>query len=363
MRFHRTLVWLLGALCSFGIAWLAGAIFHDSIRSVAWDETLQSYVARPGSLIRHRQEGWADTPIGLHGLETSYGPLINGESDARGPLFLLWGDSVVEGHQVAPEYKMMNVFNQSSGEQELRGIPVGFSGRSVADYVFDLTRYEALDPRIRGHVILVARMQDVLPGMHKPDMARFLSLPWRLEPGEQHISDAALRYGPLLQKYRLDMLQYLFSQVRDYDFRFAPGRAELMRKRAGIKRSRRATAAPGIEQGWEFLLTTLREKTEGFVVFVLMPNVPSVMDGEVRTWDYDAELKQHFAAECEKQGIAVVDTTSRFVELYEQTGQLPFGFFNWPSHPSHLNRNGHALVAQSLRAFFASEQGRRLYQN
>jgi hypothetical protein len=57
-----------GFVFAFFFIWAVAAVFADSVTVYAWDSLLETFVRGPGSVIRQRGEGWADTPIGRHGL-------------------------------------------------------------------------------------------------------------------------------------------------------------------------------------------------------------------------------------------------------------------------------------------------------
>lgn len=66
----------------------------------------------------------------------------------------------------------------------------------------------------------------------------------------------------------------------------------------------------------------------------------------VRTDDsYQVEI---FRQCCEQNGIRFVDVTDNFVEHFNSTYELPYGFANTQMGTGHLNKLGHGIVAETL---------------
>ena len=333
--------WAAGAAASFVLVWALAAVIDGSLHSAVWDEALQRYVLAPGSVIRHRSEGWADMEVGRHGLSVDGAAVL----DSGEPVFLMWGDSLVAAHQVSEERKAIALYNAQVPPGAAKGVAVGRSGAGVPDDFFEVPAFEALYPRIRGHILTITKMKDVLPGGNNPGWARFLADPWRLEPGHMEVSELSLKYAPVLQRLRLDLLYQLYAGVRDHDFRFLPGDVSS----AALPESGSRRVPLDMEEGWDFLIDALRSRIRKPWVFLYLPMYPHVDHGTVVLSDVEEGLKQRFKAVCEAKGVVFLDASDQFRALYEEEGKLPFGFFNLPPGPTHLNVDGHRALAAFLR--------------
>lgn len=101
-RRGRTLLkWLLGLAIATAGAWVWSAPFVRSVVVYVPDEVLGTHVAKSGQVYRFRDEGWADTRFGRHGLVG-----IDDVAVVPGPKVAIWGDSFVVGYQVADEEKV-----------------------------------------------------------------------------------------------------------------------------------------------------------------------------------------------------------------------------------------------------------------
>ena len=83
------------------------------------------------------------------------------------------------------------------------------------------------------------------------------------------------------------------------------------------------------------------------LIIVYHPSLILNEDGTASA-NVDQELSEFFATCCEKNGIIFLDMSNQFLESYENESILPHGFTNTSIGTGHLNKNGHALIAESL---------------
>ena len=83
------------------------------------------------------------------------------------------------------------------------------------------------------------------------------------------------------------------------------------------------------------------------LIIVYHPSLILNDDGTASA-NVDKELSEFFAACCEQNGIMFLDMSNRFLESYENEAKLPHGFANTSIGTGHLNKNGHAMIAESL---------------
>lgn len=345
LSFRKIRIWLIGFIISGLFIWVVSAVFVNSLSSFVWDDVLEKYVYAPGSVIKWRSEGWADTRIGEH-------RFLKGEDRiamSEAPKFIYWGDSQVEALQLSNGRKAMGQFNAISKGKPYYGLTVGAGGRRVADYYFGIPVYERSFPNIMGHVVLLSGLDDVMPGRRK-DHAYYQCDPWRLEPGHAAPPNRmALTYAPFVSAMQLGGFYDVYKSLMGYRFVFAPGQQEA---KAGVDTGPAPEKRCGEEDGWRYLLGELLRETDGFLVFVYCPYTPKLEQGAVSLKNPEEDAKELFARVCSEMGVGFVDLSRTFNEFYRETGRLPRGFFNSPPGAGHLNADGQRLIAEALHEYF-----------
>ncbi len=346
-RSNAYLSWGGGFVCSFLFVWLVAPIFTNSTILWEYDEVLGHYVRKPGSVVLERSEGWAETAINKHGL-IGHGDAVLAKA---GPKFVLWGDSHVEAFQVDDSQKAVSVYNAGAGNGDIKGLAIGESGLSVADYYFDIPKIEHAYSDIVRHVIMLNGMNDVLPCESLSTHSRFAASPWRLE--EEHFTpnDIGLQLGPVVSLLRLEFLYDLYRSVREHVFHFDFGEAT-----ASVDEQVADRPSPlEMTAGWEFLIQALKKQAKGELVFLYCPMTPQLGGGAVTREDPDRRYKTFFFNICQKNGVGVIDLTHSFLRMYDEQHHLPRGFQNSVMGAGHLNERGHAAIAQMLSDYFRKD--------
>lgn len=83
------------------------------------------------------------------------------------------------------------------------------------------------------------------------------------------------------------------------------------------------------------------------VIILYHPPVSLRRDGTMEVADDPAAVEQ-FAALCAENGLIFCDMRDRFQTEYEANHILPYGFANTSIGAGHLNRYGHAMIAEEL---------------
>ena len=90
----------------------------------------------------------------------------------------------------------------------------------------------------------------------------------------------------------------------------------------------------------------LRSSYDGEIIFIYHKQMNIGKDGSI-SFD-DDELFAEFEKACNENNIRIVDMRPVFVEHYEKTQEIPYGFANTRPGNGHLNPLGHRLIAESL---------------
>ena len=94
---------------------------------------------------------------------------------------------------------------------------------------------------------------------------------------------------------------------------------------------------------------TASDKGCTLVVFY-SPSLEIDYNGNVIKREY-TQVQQSFITACGKYGVEFIDMSEAFTAMYETTDRLPFGFSNTAVGTGHINKYGHACVAQELYDF------------
>lgn len=82
-------------------------------------------------------------------------------------------------------------------------------------------------------------------------------------------------------------------------------------------------------------------------IVIYHPAIKLDSDGSI-LFDYNAIALEQFKRLCEKNGICFLDMSDRFKQEYSKSHILPYGFSNSSVGSGHLNKNGHAMIADEL---------------
>ncbi|MBQ3075704.1 MAG: SGNH/GDSL hydrolase family protein [Clostridia bacterium] len=126
-----------------------------------------------------------------------------------------------------------------------------------------------------------------------------------------------------------------------------------------------ATAAPAepvekdyeaYEAGMDAILKKLSGIAEekGFTLSILYHNGIAV-ENKTATCPDDPKTVEIFKKCCEKYNIGFLDVTDRFIDHFNHTYQLPYGFSNTTMGSGHLNKVGHELIADELYKHFTEK--------
>ncbi len=89
------------------------------------------------------------------------------------------------------------------------------------------------------------------------------------------------------------------------------------------------------------------ESTGAKVIIIYHPIYRFAPDGSL-VWPDDHEASVSFAQACKKNGIIFLDMTERFQTEYENNHVFAYGFVNTSVEHGHLNKDGHAMIADEL---------------
>ncbi len=332
--------WLLGLALSLAVAWAAGALFLDTVQPLALDPSVGRYVAMPGTVSRTRSEGWAISRVGERGIRG-----LPGGKLPEGPKVVFQGDSFVEGLQVDDAERMAQVFTRMANQAglALSGVGIGHGGDSLIDSFFRLADYTPVLGPVALQVMILGRIEEVLPDTSRPCRSRFVSSPeFQLERVDCPPSSLGLRLAEPLRILELSAGFEIFLKIQRVTLRLTP---KLPPTSPGPY-----VPAPEASQdaACDYLLARIREQARGPVLLLHVPKVPRLASGRVRLDDPQAALAQVVGRACARNKVPFVDLGPAFIANFQATGNFPRGFFNSPPGTGHLNEEGHRLVAEAV---------------
>ena len=96
------------------------------------------------------------------------------------------------------------------------------------------------------------------------------------------------------------------------------------------------------------LMEKATENAGGLPIIIFYhPGIAIHQDGSIST-NGDSTIIHLFQEVCEENGIYFLDMSDRFQQEYEESYTLPYGFANTSVGSGHLNKYGHAMIADEL---------------
>ncbi len=342
---------------------LAGPHFVSSLQVYEWSPELGDYVFAKGYVHRERGEGWALSRYGDFGLAGTAPACA-----ASDPTVLIWGDSFVEAHNVADAQKAASQVTQAfsqEGRTRLAAAAVGYSYWSVADYYFNIPRYEKLFHPVCHFIVLAEHgLADICP-----DEKRFLSAPAyqfvecaKMDPLKSqemrvlagwHVQDLVLAPWKAARNLAADLQHARF--VPDTGSSPPPENQNSPRQYLSDDSDPNVVMA-----AWTYALATLKSSTKKPIVLISVPEVPALQNGQVCCEDPQSRWNARLAQLCHEQGVGYIDMAQTLVNDYRATGKLSRGFHNGVPGSGHLNARGQYLLSQAICAYLREHFGNSL---
>ena len=323
--------------------WCIGQLFCSSLLVLEYNPRLNKYIYACDNEYHQRYEGWATTKIGHYGVNA-----VPDITAIKGDKIAVWGDSYVEAYHVNDQFKTPCVVNTLF---ENKGIKlfcygVAISGNSIADYYYDIPKYDKLVSNTIAHYIVITSPEDVLPNQ-PADVAYgvYMSDPYRLEisswkPKHQSTKKLFKKYGfgflwepsrKLLTETSLDFLPHVVSE-------------------STIPHDKRCSMVSSMDIGpsINFILAKLKKQTDKKIVLAYCPKIPYLENGQVVTQKKDTEFSLLLMSAAQASGIDFIDLSEHFVRFYRASNKFPRGFHNSKPGEGHFNRHGHRLVAERI---------------
>lgn len=351
----KSLIILLSLSASVLFIWSVGYLFCNSIIYYQYDQKIKKFIHAPGTVYKYRSEGFGSTYKGLYGINA-----IRDISLDNRDKVVVWGDSYVEAHQVDDKYKIPQLVTTKLqlkvNNNEIICFGVGMSADSVADYYFDIPKYEKITKNIRAHFLIITDIRETLPDqLSDTKRGLFRSNPYTLY--QDNWSPEFQTVKKVLGKFRLyfvwDPIKSAIASIKKLNF--LPTIRQDIRHAAN---SRDVKYTDGfLADSWGFLFERLSKQTNIPIVIIYCPIIPIIENGKISYIDKYYEHYPLFKTIVEGYGIHVLDATPAFVRLFEVSGKFPRGFNNSKPSRGHFNVNGHEIVSEIIYSYIVNEIG------
>jgi hypothetical protein len=306
---NAKLKWPISFIASFVFAWIISYIFTNSVSLKIFDKEVDRFVLEPNTQVRMRNEGWATTNIGPHGITGLYVDEFN-----QKPILAIWGDSYIEGFHLKDKEKAGSVITmecRNRDDCDYTGINIGMSGQSIADYYFSIPKYEKVFQSIAMHYIVIPDMMDLEPDNKTASLSQFVSKP-HYEFKKIHYQGTAYRVKSTFHALKLDFVWFLTRNLLNKEYHFLPAFGKAKVDNGTVIEQ----TTVDFSEAWHFLLSSLAKITDKPLTFVYCPTVPTIRNGAIDTVDPDRELAMQFEKMCKAYGFDFINLEDSFLRSW-----------------------------------------------
>ena len=273
---------------------------------------------------------WSDMTEGIgYGKTNDLGYNEADAYNADAPLVAIIGSSHTEALQI-PQKETYTVLLQeqlhNNGKTDVECLNLGKSGHFFNISVSNFEYFADYFPNVECAVIETSNLH-----FTEQELENMLA-------GEYH-KDMSERGGLYALAQKVPYLRLLYKQYQD------------SRKKESGAASAEATPfdydayAMGVDKVMQKISGIASEKE--FSLVILYHSSVQVQNGKGSRVD-DPQQVEIFRQCCEQNGIRFVDVTEQFVEHFNNTYELPYGFSNTTMGTGHLNTLGHSMIADAL---------------
>lgn len=145
-------------------------------------------------------------------------------------------------------------------------------------------------------------------------------------------------------------LRLIYRQIKDYK-NLQAEEAESPEATAGSDTAASESLLDGLLQK----MSVWAEEYSTKIIIVYHPGINIASNGTIELIA-DQNAIALFQRSCENNGILFLDMSDRFKEEYNSSYILPYGFSNSPVGKGHLNKYGHAMIAEELHDLILEEE-------
>lgn len=318
------LKWSLAILISFV---MINAICFLYERQGGWRDTpngASEAVREPYSLLVHGTEGYAITRVDKNGY-------FNPNKALADKYMLIMGSSHTQGKEVSPDKKFSVLVDNSFNDNKyLHTYNIACDGSYLPSQIKHFNAALEAFPGTDMVVIEISNTDFSISALENS-----------LNQSEYDPKDSAVWFENMSLKNKLR------NAIKDY----VPMLSKIKKNIETIKQIKTSTEKQSIDLteyriAINKALQLIRSETSVPVVFVYHPGVIINADGSI-TLDY-SETWDIFQETCSQNNIVIIDTGEAFLECYDKSKALPYGFLNTTFGSGHLNATGHRIIADEI---------------
>ncbi len=316
--------WLLAIAISFVLINVV-CFFYE--RQAGWKDTpngASDSIREPYSFIVHGTEGYSVARVDKNGY-------FNPNKELADEYLLIMGASHTQGKEISPDKKFSVLIDDSFHDEIfLHTYNIACDGSYLPSQIKHFNAALEAFPGANMVVIEIANT-DFSASVLESSLNQSVYDP----------SDSAVWFEKMSFKDKMR------NALKDY----IPMLSKIKKNIETIKQTKSTNEKQSIDLD-EYrgvinqALQLIRSETNVPIVFVYHPGVIINYDGSV-TLDY-SETWDIFQETCSQNNIDVIDTGESFLECYEKSKVLPYGFFNTTLGTGHLNATGHKIIADEI---------------
>lgn len=299
-----------------------------------------------------RPTGWIETPNGpspagwnpnkvvVHGTEgfgimkSDENGYINKSASLKDDYVLCMGSSHTQGKEMAMDEKYSSLINTrfSENDNESAVYNIACDGNFLPTLIKHFPAAVEAFPEASVVTIEISNT-DITVGELEDAMLQ-------AEYDESQSVKNQLQYMGLKDKLKIFIKEYfpLISLVKS--------KMETSSANDAVDGSVEKTDDGDAAKALENALKLIRSQYDGEIIFIYHSQTLIEKDGSISF--AEDKLFDTFEKACKKNNICLVDMRPVFVEHYEKTREIPYGFADTKPGNGHLNKLGHRLIAESL---------------
>lgn len=336
--FREIFGWLAAIVLAFFAVNLLIFFYYNRPAWISLQQGATTGVYHPNRNIVYAYEGFGINMTDENGY-------VNPQKELADNYVLVMGASHTQGKEVMMRHKYTSLLNERfGGSDKLQVYNMAVDGNYYPSIV---SRFAIALEKFPDYAAVVIELgntdytkEELSDSLETPEFERKV-----IEEGVMEQLSAMQKVSVIAKEAMPLSILLSYKQLAGLDFGFdsafwyhSPGGEQSM-KQDSYK-------LPEEENILEKTLQKLRTICDKPIIIVYHPGVQLEEDGSMRILrDGGAGT---FSRLCRKNDICFLDMGEQFLEAYEKERILPYGFSNSSPGSGHLNRNGHAMLAETL---------------
>lgn len=335
----KTILWLT----EWGICIAVGFLIVNTIcffyeRPVGWYDTINGVstsVWHPGKLIVHGTEGYGRIMVDENGFLNPSGQLAD-------EYILMLGTSHTQGKEVNSEkrYSVL-VNNRIASDNRLYTYNIAADGHFLPSQI---KHFKAVTEVFKGADMITIEIGSTDYAVADLEKA-VEQVEYAPEDSANYFSD--MNYAERTRTFIKESFP-LISRIR-----------KQMQTAKDIKEVNEVNTLSDIDMDQystviNKALKLMKSEYDKPLVFIYHPRINIEKNGTLSL--VYSETWNTFKDACEKNGIDIIDCGADFIEVYNSSNKVPYGFSNTTLGDGHINEVGHQIIANEIITYWEDYQ-------